>query len=62
MCRSSLKVELTIAPDFQWDEKVHGHSQVCVYLTLYTMKNMDQLLLTFFLINIIGVWCCDFDD
>lgn len=27
--RSSLKVELTITPDFQWDEKVHGHSQVC---------------------------------
>jgi pre-mRNA-splicing helicase BRR2 len=25
--RSSLKVELTITPDFQWDEKVHGHSQ-----------------------------------
>eukprot|EP00118_Oscarella_pearsei_P003355 m.13994 g.13994 ORF g.13994 m.13994 type:complete len:2136 (+) comp25397_c0_seq1:78-6485(+) len=25
--RSTLKVELTITPDFQWDEKIHGHSQ-----------------------------------
>ncbi|KAF1596557.1 hypothetical protein FQV11_0001331, partial [Eudyptes moseleyi] len=25
--RSTLKVELTIAPDFQWDEKVHGSSE-----------------------------------
>ena len=28
--RSTLKVELTIAPDFQWDEKIHGQSEVCV--------------------------------
>ena len=26
--RSTLRVELTITPDFQWDEKVHGHSEV----------------------------------
>ncbi|CAI9738835.1 small nuclear ribonucleoprotein 200 kDa helicase-like [Octopus vulgaris] len=25
--RSTLKVELTITPDFQWEEKVHGHSE-----------------------------------
>lgn len=25
--RSSLKVELTITPDFQWDEKIHGTSE-----------------------------------
>uniref|UniRef100_A0A8C5MHM6 U5 small nuclear ribonucleoprotein 200 kDa helicase n=1 Tax=Leptobrachium leishanense TaxID=445787 RepID=A0A8C5MHM6_9ANUR len=25
--RSTLKVELTITPDFQWDEKVHGSSE-----------------------------------
>ncbi|XP_054164003.1 U5 small nuclear ribonucleoprotein 200 kDa helicase-like [Oppia nitens] len=25
--RSTLKVELTIIPDFQWDEKVHGNSE-----------------------------------
>lgn len=25
--RSTLRVELTITPDFQWDEKVHGHSE-----------------------------------
>ena len=25
--RSSLRVELTITPDFQWDEKIHDHSQ-----------------------------------
>lgn len=25
--RSTLRVELTITPDFQWDEKVHGISE-----------------------------------
>ncbi|KAH9520256.1 hypothetical protein Btru_060375 [Bulinus truncatus] len=25
--RSTLKVELTITPDFQWEEKLHGHSE-----------------------------------
>jgi pre-mRNA-splicing helicase BRR2 len=25
--RSTLRVELTITPDFQWDEKVHGTSE-----------------------------------
>ena len=25
--RSTLSVELTITPDFQWDEKVHGTSE-----------------------------------
>ena len=28
LCRSTLQVELTITPDFQWDEKVHGTSEV----------------------------------
>ena len=42
--RSTLKVELTIAPDFQWDEKIHGNSEVmkimvmCSGLTLYMFK------------------------
>lgn len=27
--RSTLRVELTIMPDFQWDDKIHGHSEVC---------------------------------
>lgn len=26
--RSTLRVELTITPDFQWEEKVHGNSEV----------------------------------
>ena len=25
--RSTLSVELTVTPDFQWDEKVHGHAE-----------------------------------
>jgi pre-mRNA-splicing helicase BRR2 len=25
--RSTLRIELTITPDFQWDEKVHGSSE-----------------------------------
>ena len=29
VCRSTLQVELIITPDFQWDEKVHGSSEVC---------------------------------
>ena len=31
VCRSTLQVELTITPDFQWDEKIHGQSEVCKY-------------------------------
>ena len=30
--RSTLRVELTITPDFQWDEKIHGNSEVCIML------------------------------
>ena len=26
--RATLRVELTITPDFQWDAKIHGHSEV----------------------------------
>lgn len=25
--RSTLKIELTITPDFQWDERVHGNAE-----------------------------------
>jgi len=34
--RSTLRVELTITPDFQWDDKVHGQSEVsrCLYRCL----------------------------
>ena len=32
--RSTLRVELTITPDFQWDEKVHGQSEVSVHSML----------------------------
>lgn len=40
--RSTLRVELTITPDFHWDEKVHGHSEVApssflpLCITLYS--------------------------
>ena len=26
--RSTLSIDLTLTPDFQWDDKIHGHSQV----------------------------------
>ena len=26
--RSTLKIELTITPDFQWDDKIHGMAEV----------------------------------
>ena len=25
--RSTLSIDLTLTPDFQWDDKLHGHSQ-----------------------------------
>jgi len=31
--RSTLRVELTITPDFQWEEKVHGNSEVNLILS-----------------------------
>ena len=34
--RSTLQVELTITPDFQWDEKVHGNSEVLIAF-IYTV-------------------------
>ncbi len=33
--RSTLKVELTITPDFQWDDKIHGMAEVSLHLTNY---------------------------
>jgi pre-mRNA-splicing helicase BRR2 len=30
--RSTLKVELTITPDFQWDDKIHGMAEVNFHL------------------------------
>lgn len=39
--RSTLRVELTITPDFQWEEKVHGHSEVR-YLVLFIAFEMCQ--------------------
>jgi replicative superfamily II helicase len=30
--RSTLKVELTITPDFQWDDKIHGMAEVSLDL------------------------------
>lgn len=36
--RSTLKVELTITPDFQWEEKIHGQSEVItivMYINLF---------------------------
>ncbi len=31
--RSTLKVELTITPDFQWDDKIHGMAEVGSHCT-----------------------------
>jgi len=43
--RSTLRVELTITPDFQWDDKVHGQSEVshCLSLDLFTRLLMTCL-------------------
>ena len=39
--RSTLAVELTITPDFRWDEKVHGNSEVC-YPRIHTHTTLWQ--------------------
>ncbi|NXO69329.1 U520 helicase, partial [Phainopepla nitens] len=61
--RSTLKVELTVAPDFQWDEKVHGSSEAFwilvedvdsevilhhEYFLLKAKYSQDEHLVTFF--------------
>uniref|UniRef100_A0A452IE01 U5 small nuclear ribonucleoprotein 200 kDa helicase n=1 Tax=Gopherus agassizii TaxID=38772 RepID=A0A452IE01_9SAUR len=61
--RSTLKVELTITPDFQWDEKVHGSSEAFwilvedvdsevilhhEYFLLKAKYAQDEHLITFF--------------
>lgn len=48
--RSTLKVELTITPDFQWDEKVSWSAWVMIY-TLH-----DDTIL------IINIPCLDYFD
>ncbi|XP_009865162.1 PREDICTED: U5 small nuclear ribonucleoprotein 200 kDa helicase-like, partial [Apaloderma vittatum] len=45
--RSTLKVELTIAPDFQWDEKVHGSSEA-FWILVEDVDSEDEHLVTFF--------------
>ncbi|XP_069475191.1 U5 small nuclear ribonucleoprotein 200 kDa helicase [Ambystoma mexicanum] len=61
--RSTLKVELTVTPDFQWDEKVHGSSEAFwilvedvdsevilhhEYFLLKAKYAQDEHLITFF--------------
>ncbi len=49
--RSTLRVELTITPDFQWDDKVHGSSEVrrvshillLLYVTNYVLDPKFRL-------------------
>ncbi|XP_061385193.1 U5 small nuclear ribonucleoprotein 200 kDa helicase [Danaus plexippus] len=47
--RSTLRVELTITPDFQWDEKIHGQSEAFWILVedvdSETVLHHEQLLL-----------------
>lgn len=35
--RATIKIELTITPDFQWDEKIHGASEVCFCFSFIIM-------------------------
>ncbi len=41
--RSTLKVELTITPDFQWDDKIHGMAEVN-----FIFKKKTDLFFIFF--------------
>jgi pre-mRNA-splicing helicase BRR2 len=38
--RSTLKVELTIKPDFQWDDQIHGMAEVSLDLNFYLFSKI----------------------
>lgn len=46
--RSTLKVELTITPDFQWDDKIHGMAEV------RTTTKCFESILSLFLFSLSG--------
>lgn len=48
--RSTLKVELTITPDFQWDDKIHGMAEVS------THSSMNIRLLMLISSSLFGFW------
>ena len=48
--RSTLKVELTLTPDFQWDEKIHGQSQG-FWIFVEDVNSEDILHHEFFLLK-----------
>ena len=65
--RSTLRVELTITPDFQWDEKVHGNSEVSNYkLTVFLGQKELSKSIVFFLsvdyyfVGLSNINACDF--
>ena len=59
-CRSTLQVELTITPDFQWDEKVHGHSEVhVVYNVPSYLYNSNICIIVVSILYMYTV--CDFE-
>ena len=40
--RSTLKVELTITPDFQWNDKIHGMAEVS-----FNFLGKERIILSF---------------
>ena len=42
--RSTLKVELTITPDFQWEEKIHGNSEVSNIISFSPLADIAILV------------------
>ncbi len=55
--RSTLKVELTITPDFQWDDKIHGMAEVSFQLKNYFFFSNFPLFLKPF-----WIWVEDVDS
>ena len=61
--RSTLKIELTITPDFQWDERVHGNSEgfwilvedvngeIILHHEYFLLKQLDTTFFYCFLIE-----------
>lgn len=46
--RATLRVELTITPDFQWSEEVHGTSEVRDFISVESLYNMYKKTIPIF--------------
>ena len=51
--RGTLKVELTITPDFQWEDKLHGQSEVEIWiLRILNVLSIYTIFLKLFILDV----------